>query len=212
MFSGAKRDDSEFDKEHLGRFMELIKKVKEKGINPGLLHGAPSSQIISLPESHQLDLVRPGGAIYGLASYRSDRDGQHIMDIQPVFRLRARVARVEKLKKGEGVSFYHRYIAERPTWIAMIPTGHTDGYPKDAAGNCSVMIGDNLYPVIGIISSNHTIVEVGQEKTVSIGDIATLTGPDHPNITPITVATQAGLARDYWIMTKLNALLSRKVV
>jgi len=74
------------------------------------------------------------------------------------------------------------------------------------------MIGDKLYPVIGIISSNHTIVEVGQEKTVSIGDIATLTGPDHPNIIPIAVATQAGLERDYWIMTKLNALLSRKIV
>lgn len=212
MFSGAVRDDKEFDKEHLRRFMELIQKVKEKGINPGLLHGAPSTQIVRLPESHKLDLVRPGGAIYGMANYRSDPDGNTIMDIQPVFRLRARVARVEKMRKGEGVSFNHRYIAERPTWIAMIPTGHTDGYPKDAAGNCSVMIGDKLYPVIGIISSNHTIVEVGQEKTVNIGDIATLTGPDHPEITPIAVATQAGLARDYWIMTKLNALLHRKVV
>ncbi|MFC2164297.1 alanine racemase [Acidobacteriota bacterium] len=212
MFSGAERDGAEFDKEHLRRFMELIKKMKEKGIDPGLLHGAPSSQITSIPETHKLDLVRPGGAIYGMANYRNDPDGNPIMDIQPVFRLRARVARVERMQKGEGVSFYHRYIAERPTWIAMIPTGHTDGYPKDAAGNCKVMIGDKLYPVIGIISSNHTIVEVGQEKTVSIGDIATLTGPDHPDISPIAVATQAGIERDYWIMTKLNALLHRRVV
>lgn len=212
MFSGAKRDGVEFDKVHLRRFMELIKKVKEKGINPGLLHGAPSSQITSVPESHKLDLVRPGGAIYGMAAYRSDPRGNHIMDIQPVFRLRARIARVERMKKGEGVSFYHRYIAERPTWIAMLPTGHTDGYPMDAAGNCQVMIGDKLFPVIGIISSNHTIVEIGQEKTVNIGDVATLIGPDRPEITPIAVATQAGLVRDYWIMTKLNALLHRRAV
>lgn len=212
MFSGAERDGKEFDEEHLRRFMELIQKVRKKGINPGLLHGAPSTQITSLPESHKLDLVRPGGAIYGMPRYREDPDGHQIMDIQPVFRLRARVARVERMKKGEGVSFYHRYIAERPTWIAMIPTGHTDGYPKDAAGNCQVMINNQLYPVIGIISSNHTIVEVGQEKTVNIGDIATLTGPDHPDITPFALATQAGLERDYWIMTKLNALLHRKVV
>jgi alanine racemase len=212
MFSGAERDGKKFDEEHLRRFMDLIQKVKARGINPGLLHGAPSTQITSLPESHRLDLVRPGGAIYGMPRYREDPDGNPIMDIQPVFRLRARVARVEIMKKGEGVSFYHRYIAERPTWIAMIPTGHTDGYPKDAAGNCKVMINEKLYPVIGIISSNHTIVEVGQEKTVNIGDIATLTGPDHPDITPFAVATQSGLERDYWIMTKLNALLHRKVV
>ena len=212
MFSGAEKDGKEFDQVHLSRFLELIQKVKQKGIDPGLLHGAPSTQIISVPESHKLDLVRPGGAIYGLASYREDDEGNQVMDIQPVFRLRARIVRVVRMKKGEGVSFNHRYIADRPTWIALVPVGHTDGYPRNAAGNCKVMIGEKLYPVIGVVSSNHTIVEVGDQKKVEIGDVATLVGPDHPDITPIAVAKQSGLERDYWIMTKLNALLHRKVV
>ena len=57
------------------------------------------------------------------------------MDLKAVFRLRARIARVERLAPGEGVSFGHRYRAERPTWVATVPIGHTDGYPADAAGN-----------------------------------------------------------------------------
>ena len=66
--------------------------------------------------------------------------------------------------------------------------------------------GKLLYPVIAVVSSNHTIVEIGDEKTVDIGDVATVIGPDRPEITPQAVAEKAGFDRDYWVMTKLNAL------
>jgi alanine racemase len=212
MFSGAKRDGVDFDQEHLRRFQEIVAQAKAKGINLGLLHGAPSRQVTTLLESHKLDLVRPGGAIYGMPTYRNDPEGNEIMDIRPVFRVRARVARIERLREGDGVSFGHNYVATRPTWVAMLPVGHTDGYPRNAAGKTQVLIGGRLYPVIGVVSSNHTIVEIGDEKTVGIGDIATLIGPDDPEITPIAIAEKTDLQRDYWIMTKLNALLRRKVV
>lgn len=212
MFSGAERNGENFDQVHLARFLTIVDQARTNGVDLGLLHGAPSTQVASLPESHQLDLIRPGGAIYGLEAYRTDPAGREIMDIQPVFRLRARVVRVERLETGDGVSFGHRYIAKRPTWIAAVPVGHTDGYPRPAAGHTKFLIGERLYPLIGIVSSNHTIVEVGDEKTVKVGDVATLVGPDHPEIRPKAVAVQTGLDRDYWIMTKLNALLYRKVV
>lgn len=212
MFSGAERDGSPFDLEHLRRFERVLERVRERGVDPGLTHGAPSYQLVHTPELHRLDLIRPGGAIYGLHAYRTGPDGAPIMDLQPVFRLRARIARVERIDTGEGVSFYHRYVARRPTWVATIPVGHTDGYPYDAAGNTQALVGDRLYPVIAVISSNHTIIEVGDEKTVEVGDMATLVGPDRDEIKPITVAERSGLQRDYWIMTKLNALLARRVV
>ena len=61
-------------------------------------------------------------------------------------------------------------------------------------------------------SPKRTIVEVGDEQTVDVGDVATLVGPDKPEIHPKAIAVSTGLDRDYWIMTKLNALLYRKVV
>jgi alanine racemase len=93
----------------------------------------------------------------------------------------------------------------------LLPVGHTDGYPRNAAGACRVLLGESLYPVIGSVSSNHTILEIGREKRVEVGDVATLIGPDHPDITPAAIAAQTGLDRDYWIMTKLSALLRRTV-
>jgi alanine racemase len=134
------------------------------------------------------------------------------MDLRPVFRLRARLVRVELLAPGEGVSFRHQYRAETPTWIATVPIGHTDGYPRGAAGNTRALVGDTLYPVIAEVSSNHTILEIGSEKTVDVGDIATLVGPERAEITPDTIARRSGLERDYWITTKLNPLLPRLTV
>lgn len=212
MFSGAERDGQRFDLEHLARFDAVVAECRRIGVDLGQLHGAPSMQVVSLPESRRLDLIRPGGAIYGLDAYRSDGAGDPIMDIKPVFRLRARIVRVEQLAVGEGVSFDHRYRAEVPTWVATVPIGHTDGYPHDSAGRTTALVAGKLYPVIGTVSSNHTILEVGSEKTVEVGDVATLVGPDHDEITPIEVARRSGIQRDYWIMTKLNALLHRRVV
>ena len=212
MFSGAIRDGEVFDREHLRRFLSVVAEVRARGIDPGVLHGAPSDQLVRSPEVNALDLIRPGGAIYGLNAYRTDPLGASIMDLRPVFRLRARIVRVEQLQAGEGVSFHHRYRADRPTWVATMPVGHTDGYPKDAAGNAEVLVGERLYPVVGLVSSNHTIIEVGDDRTVAVGDVATLVGPDREEITPIELARRTGLERDYWVMTRLNALLARRVV
>ena len=129
-----------------------------------------------------------------------------------MYRLRAPVVRVELLAAGEGASFHHRYRADEPTWIATLPIGHTDGYPRGAANKATVLIGDALYPVIAEVSSNHTILEIGPDKTVEVGDIATLVGPDRSEVTPDTVARSSGLERDYWLTTKLNPLLKRITV
>ena len=110
------------------------------------------------------------------------------------------------------VSFDHRYIAEKPTWIATIPVGHTDGYPSGAAGNAGILIGGVIYPILpGGVNANLTMVELGEQESVSVGDSATLVGTGHPDITPQAVAESAGFDSDQWIMTKLNPLLHRKV-
>ena len=57
----------------------------------------------------------------------------------------------------------------------------------------------------------HTIVEIGAEKTVEVGDVATLIGADHQAIHPHTVAerTGTGFLR---LIQGMNARLPRRVV
>jgi alanine racemase len=213
MTAGAKRGKVPFDDVQLARFLSVVEQARNKGIEMGVLHAAPSRMIVKTPASHQLGVVRPGHAIFGGAFYNSDENGKRIMNLELTFRLKARVVRVESVQEGEGVSFGHRYIAKKSTWIAAIPLGHTDGYPSGGANNAGVHIGGKIYPIIvGGVNANFILVEIGDRKTVEVDDIATIIGTEHPDIAPQSVAEKSGLDSDYDIMTKLNPLLHRKVV
>jgi alanine racemase len=90
------------------------------------------------------------------------------------------------------VSYGRSYVAERPTWIATLPAGHADGYPRGAVDGARIAIGERTYPVIGAVSASHVIVEVGDERSVAVGDVATLVGRGHRDVHPNEVARASG--------------------
>ncbi len=197
----------EFDRVQLHRFQELVRWARTRGLALGILHAAPTFELFHLPEAH-LDMVRPGNALFG--NYPGGAGMRELADLKPVFRLRARVVRVERLEPGESAGFYRSYVAERPTWIALLPVGRTDGYPRTASGTCEVLIGGRLYPVLSI-NSAHTILEIGMERSVEVGDVATLIGPDHAAVLPHTIADQTGMSH-LALIQHLNPRLPRRVV
>lgn len=61
--------------------------------------------------------------------------------------------------------------------------GWADGYDSGAENGAKVLLGDKLYPVVNI-NASHTNVSLGTETDIQVGDVATLIGPDRPEITP----------------------------
>lgn len=197
-----------FAPEQLGRFMTLVQAAQTKGLQLGRLHASPTFELFLYPDAH-LDAVRPGNALFG--NYPSAPGVKDQAKLKSVFRLKARISRLEQLRPGDSASFRREYVATKPTWVAMLPIGHTDGYPGTAANTCKVLIGGRLYPVVSVVASAHTIIEIGDEKTVNVGDVATLIGPDHPEIDPQYIAEKTGV-RFLLLITKFNARLPRYVV
>jgi alanine racemase len=175
-----------------------------RGTRVGPLHAASSHAVWHIPEAH-LDAVRPGLAVYG--GYVS-AEAWSRGELKAVYRMRAPVVRVAHLDVGEGVSYHRRWRATEPSWVATLPIGHVDGYPSGATKGCQVLIGEQLYPVIGTVSASHTIVSLGASTNVKVGDVATLVGPDHPAIHPNEVAKRAGWS-EYNMFMHLNPLLKR---
>jgi alanine racemase len=196
-------EHDEFDAEQLARFTALVAAARTSGIPLGAVHASSSHSVFFRPEA-RFDGVRPGLALYG--AYPSGARALGRAELRPAFRLRARVVRVERLRTGDSVSYGRNYIAERPTWIATLPVGHADGYPRNAVRGAEVLIGGRLYRVIGAVSASHTIVEVGEARTVEIGDVATLVGPDDAAIAPNTLAERAGISV-YDVLMHLNPKL-----
>ena len=174
----------------------------------GKLHAASSHSIFHHRDVG-FDLLRPGMSLYG--GYPDKFDEERTMaELRPAFRLRARVVRTDRLRPGDSVSYGRDYIATKPTWIATIPLGHGDGYARTAVKGAKVLVGDRLYPVIGAVSASHSIIGVGDEELVHIGDVATFLGPDRPEIYPNEVARVTGSVYD--LLMHLNPALPRFVV
>jgi alanine racemase len=201
-------EDPAFDREQLSRFHALMREAAANGISLGKLHAASSHSVFHHRDVG-FDLVRPGMSLYG--GYPDKYDEERAMaELRPAFRLRARVVRTNRLRPGDSVSYGRQFVATHPTWVATIPLGHGDGYPRTATKGAKVLIGDKLYPVIGAVSASHSIIEVGTEEAVRIGDIATYLGPDRPEIHPNEVARVTGSVYD--LLMHLNPALPRLVV
>ena len=202
--------DLEFDRVQLTRFTTALAEAKSRGLKPGVVHAAPTFELYRLPESH-FDMVRVGNALFGASP---GTDVTQSVDLKPVFRLRARVVRLERVEPGESAGFRRGFKPASPTRVAMLPVGHTDGYPAIpaiAGGTFEVLIGDRLYPVVGGVASAHTLVDVGLDAPVKVGDTATLIGPEAPAILPAEVGARTGLGF-YQLITKMSALLPRRLV
>ncbi len=202
-------EDRDFDPEQLRRFLDVTEKARDAGVETGPLHAAASNGVFHLPEGH-LDLVRPGIALFG--SYPSDPEQEREMaTLRSAIRLRARVVRVSHLEEGDGVGYGRPWVADRPTWVATLPVGHADGYPREAVNGAQVLIRDQLFPVIGAVSASHCIVKVGDHLSVQVGDLVTLMGPDDPALEPNTMAGTLGVSV-YDLLMHVNPTLPRTLV
>jgi len=205
-------EDPDFDKEQLRRFQETCAILEKEGIALGKKHAASSFSLFERPEAF-LDMVRPGMAIYGIYSENEFRHTA-IMDLRPAISLKARVIYVKKLRKGDSAGYNRAYMAKDDIWVATLPVGHADGWPRNAAlareKGAKVRINNDLFPVIASVSASHCIVEVGREERVKIGDIATFFDWQSGS-RPEDVSQSCG-ASVYDLTMHLNPLLPRRTV
>jgi alanine racemase len=205
-------EDPDFDKEQLRRFHETCASLEKEGVALGKKHAASSFGLFQHPEAF-LDMVRPGMAIYGIYPENEFRHTA-IMDLRPAISLKARIIYVKKLPKGDSAGYNRAYIAKNDVWVATLPVGHADGWPRAAAlsreKGAKVRINGDLYPVIASVSASHCIVELGREERVKIGDVATFFDWQ-PGSRPEDVSESCG-ASVYDLTMHLNPLLPRRIV
>jgi len=198
----------QFDAEQLKRFLVLCSELEAAGIPLGKKHAASSFALFQRPDAF-LDMVRPGMALFGIYPDKQFR-GSGIMDLRPALALKARVAYVKKLTRGESAGYERAYVAANDVYVATLPVGHADGYPRNAARGGRVKIGGVPYPVIASVSASHTIIEIGPAPRVREGNVATLFDAEIGS-RPDDLSAATGVSV-YDLTMHLGALLPRKVI
>src|SRR6202034_3969186 len=92
-----------------------------------LFSGVPASLSNSsgvfLGAQFQFDLVRPGAALYGV-NPTPEADNP----MQPVVDLKARIAQLRNIERGETVGYGATWTTRRPPRLAIVSAGHSDRY------------------------------------------------------------------------------------
>ena len=93
-------------------------------------HIANSAGALRYP-SARFDAARCGIALYGLSPFGTDPadDG-----LEPVLAGRATSRSAGCCTPGESTGYGRRFIAERDTWIGIVPVGYADGFRRDLTG------------------------------------------------------------------------------
>jgi alanine racemase len=121
-------------------------------------HLANSAAALRYPAA-RFDAGRCGIALYGLSPFGTDpaEDG-----LEPVLRWTSHLAQVRLLPPGYSTGYGRRFVAERPTWIGIVPVGYADGFRRDLTGT-EVRVGGELRRVVGTVSMDALAVELGRE-------------------------------------------------
>jgi len=125
-------------------------------------HIANSAGALRYP-SARFDAARCGVALYGISPFGTDpaEDG-----LEPVLTWTSQLALVKLLRPGQSTGYGRGFIAERDTWIGIVPVGYADGFRRDMTG-VHVRVAGELRPVIGRISMDALAVELDRELPVA---------------------------------------------
>jgi alanine racemase len=151
--------------------LELLRGVElatRAGLRPLVRHLAATAATLTDPSTH-LDLVRIGAGLVGIDPSGSTR-------LRSALRLTAPVVQVRRVPAGVGTGYGHTHVTDRATNLALLPIGYADGLPRAASGQAEVMVAGRRRPVVGVISMDQIVVDLGDEP-VDPGVEAVVFGP-----------------------------------
>jgi len=170
-FSSAARDKL-VTQMQIRSFEKVISETEKQGINIRYKHAANSIAVVDWKESH-LNMVRTGILLYGV--YPKE-DFHMKFKLKPVMSLKTKIVYLKDTPPGRSISYGRTYITQKETKIATIPIGYADGYGRILSNKAEALIGGKHVRVVGMVTMDQTLLDVGDVKNVKIGDEVVLIG------------------------------------
>jgi alanine racemase len=169
--SAEDADDDKFTSQQISVFKKTCDAISDITQYPFIRHIANSAGAARHADS-RFDMVRMGIAMYGISPY-------YTTELQSVLRLKTSVTQVREIKAGESVGYNRAGKVERDSLIATIPMGYADGFRRSLGlGNGQVHINGNLYPVIGKVCMDMTMIDI-TGSNIQEGDEVIIFGPEY---------------------------------
>lgn len=193
-------DESYFNKQ-VNRWEQFVNSLNEL---PPFVHMANSATGMWHQEKITANTVRMGISMYG--QNPSGRELVATLDLKPVEQLVTSISFIKKLKAGESVSYGATYTAQEDEWLATLPIGYADGYPRCMTGY-KVLVDGQFCDIAGRVCMDQMMIRL--PKPYPVGTQVVLMGRSgDKEITADDLADQAGTI-NYEIMTNINNRVHR---
>lgn len=190
------------------RFEEVLSFYEKHDLQPPRLrHMANSGAILQLPEAYY-DLVRPGLILYGV--YPSP-EAQRTVALSPALSWKSRVVYFKVIKPGHPVGYGSTWQTDHNTRAVTVPVGYGDGFFRAMSHKAQVLIRGKRYPVVGLISMDQIVVDIGMHSAYNDDEVVLIGEMDDEAITPEELAIWAGTI-PYEILTNINTRVPRLYV
>jgi alanine racemase len=171
IFSHFARADEPAEKqnvEQINRFNQMVSDLASVGIIPEIQHLANSAATLKNSAAH-FDLVRTGIAMYGLSPDVKTLGDSPSLNLMPAMQLRARLHLVKSVPADTPVGYGATAHTSMDTKLGIVAMGYADGIPRIAQG-AGVFIDGLRAPIIGRVSMDQFVVDLGAGSTAQSGD------------------------------------------
>ena len=177
IFSHFARADEPLEKqniEQLNQFKKMVSQLEAVGVKPQVKHLSNSAATLMNPDA-SFDFVRTGIAMYGLSPDVKTLGDSSKLSLKPVMQLRAKLHLVKSVPAGSPVGYGATQVTKTATKLGVVAMGYADGIPRVAL-NAGVFVNNRKAPIIGRVSMDQFVVDLGPDSVAKSGDWVVIFG------------------------------------
>ncbi len=174
---GSSAESRSFTRHQIEVFDEVLDALEARGVRPRIVHLANSAGALAYPSARRT-MARVGLALYGYLpeGWLSSELEERGLYLVPALSLHAQVVAVRHLEAGERPSYGRKRALEKPGYVATVPFGYADGYPRRLfEAGAQVLINKQRYPLAGTVTMDQLLIDCGDDE-VRPGDDVVLLG------------------------------------
>ena len=207
-FARADEPDEKMNKEQLSTFEDRIKSLATAGVSPEFIHIANSAASLTNKGSHK-NIIRWGIGLYGLSPDINNLGDSKLLKLKPAMKLKAKLHLVKTVKAGASVGYGGTAITKSDTKLGVVTLGYADGIPRNANNLAGVFAAGMRAPLIGRVSMDQFVVDLGINSLAKTGDEVIVFGDGGSGEYTADEWAKASGTINYEIVTRIGSRVPR---
>ena len=207
-FARADEPLEKMNSQQLSIFTDRVTKLINSGIKPEFLHIANSAAALTFKDSHK-NIIRWGIGLYGLSPDINNIGDSISIGLKPAMKLKAKLNLVKKVKSGSTVGYGATAVVKKDTKLGVVTLGYADGIPRNANNLAGVFVCGKRAPLIGRVSMDQFVVDLGIESLAKTGDEVIVFGAGNDGEYTIDEWAKACGTINYEIVTRIGPRVPR---